>query len=65
MKVGDLVIFPNSIAEPQTGIVLQALPDGDIFEGPLVSNSRIKIYWFEDAEVSWEPMKWLEVISER
>jgi hypothetical protein len=36
-----------------------------MFKGRLTSHSRIKIYWIEDAEVSWEPMKWLEVISER
>ena len=62
MKVGDLVRMPQSV-EPITGIVLQAIPDGEVFKGRRTSHSRIKIYWIEDAEVSWEPMKWLEVIN--
>ncbi len=64
MKVGDLIHMPHSV-EPITGIILQTIPDGDMFKGRLTSHSRIKIYWIEDAEVSWEPMKWLEVLSER
>ena len=60
--MGDLVIMPGSI-ESARGIVLQTTPDGDVFRGRRTSHSRIKIYWIEDAEVSWEPMKWLEVIS--
>ena len=60
MKVGDLVSFPNSVAAPQTGIILRTEPDG-IDRG--TSHIRVKIYWFEDAEVSWEPVKWLEVIN--
>ena len=64
MKVGDLVHMPGSI-EPATGIILQTIPDGDVFKGRRTSHSRIKIYWIEDAEASWEPMKWLEVVSER
>ena len=51
MKVGDLVTFPNSVAAPQTGIVLSA------------TSSHAKVYWLEDAEVSWEPIKWMEIIS--
>ena len=62
MKVGDLVRMPQSV-EPITGIVLQTIPDGEVFKGRRTSHSRIKIYWIEDAEVSWEPMKWLEVIN--
>ena len=60
MQVGDLVTFPNSVAAPQTGIVLQTEPDG-IDRG--TSHTRVKVYWIEDAEVSWEPIKWMEVIS--
>jgi len=57
MKVGDLVHMPGSI-EPITGIILRAPPDkGD---GPA---PRVKVYWMGDAEVSWEPRKWLEVIN--
>ena len=61
MQVGDLVHMPGSI-EPATGIVLRTKPDG-INRG--TSHARIKIYWIEDAEVSWEPVKWLEVISDQ
>ena len=61
MKVGDLVTFPNSVAAPQTGIVLRTEPDG-IKRG--TRHIRVKVYWIEDAEVSWEPVKWMEVISE-
>jgi len=60
MQVGDLVTFPNSVAAPQTGIVLQTKPDG-INRG--TRHIRVKVYWIEDAESSWEPVKWLEVIS--
>ena len=63
MKVGDMVTFPNSVAAPQTGIVLQTIPDGEVFKGRRTSHSRIKVYWIEDGEVSWEPIKWMEVIS--
>ena len=64
MKVGDLVTFPNSVAAPQTGIVLReerirvGFADTD---NPRVH--RVEVYWIEDAESSWEPVKWLEVIS--
>ena len=61
MKVGDLVTFPNSVAAPQTGIVLQV---GKSPHRRSVSHhTRAKVYWIEDAEVSWEPKKWMEVIS--
>ena len=57
MKVGDLVHMPGSI-EPTTGIILRAPPDrGD---GP---PPNVQVYWMADAEVSWEPRKWLEVIN--
>jgi hypothetical protein len=59
VRVGDLVCMPQSV-EPITGIVLQTEPKE--FKGR-TSHSRIKIYWIEDAEVSWEPVKWLEVVS--
>ena len=67
MKVGDLVTFPNSVAAPQTGIVLreERIRVGLGFvdtDNPRVH--RVEVYWIEDAEVSWEPVKWLEVINE-
>ena len=60
MKVGDLVTFPNSVSAPQTGIVLQT--EQNDWRGR-VERTRVKVFWFEDAEVSWEPVKWMEVIN--
>ena len=60
MKGGDLVCMPQSV-EPITGIVLQTKPDG-IDRG--TRHTRVKVYWIQDAEVSWEPVKWLEVMNE-
>ena len=61
MKVGDLVTFPNSVAAPQTGIVLRTEPA--IKTGVPKSFKRVEVYWIEDAESSWEPIKWLKVIN--
>ena len=61
MQVGDLVHMPGSI-EPATGIVLQTEPKE--FKGR-TSQARVKVYWIEDAEASWEPVKWMEVISDQ
>ena len=58
MQVGDLVIMPGSI-EPITGIVLRVNT-----EGYQHRYDRVEVYWIEDGEASWEPKKWLEVISE-
>jgi len=60
MKVGDLVHMPGAI-EKITGIVLRTKPDGINRGTP--SLKRVKVYWMGEAEVSWEPVKWLEVIS--
>ena len=60
MKVGDLVTMPGTIYST-TGIVLQV---GETRHRRNVSHERAKVYWIEDAEASWEPRKWLEVISE-
>ena len=56
MKVGDLVHMPGSI-EPTTGIVLRTQPKGHL------QKDRVQVYWIEDAEASWEPIKWLAVIN--
>ena len=56
MKVGDLVHMPGSI-EPTTGIVLRTQPKGHL------QKDRVQVYWIEDAEASWEPVKWLKVIN--
>tara|TARA_Y100000592_G_scaffold524_1_gene866 strand:+ start:9441 stop:9620 length:180 start_codon:yes stop_codon:yes gene_type:complete len=57
VQVGDLVIMPGSI-DPITGIVLRVKSDG--YQHRL---NRVEVYWIEDGEASWEPVKWLEVIS--
>ena len=57
MQVGDLVIMPGSI-DPITGIVLRLNT-----EGYQHRYDRVEVYWIEDSEASWEPVKWLEVIS--
>ena len=70
MKVGDLVHMPGSI-EPITGIVLRKERPWDAprsftprfvdTDNPRVK--RVEVYWIEDAESSWEPIKWLAVIN--
>ena len=60
MKVGDLVHMPGSI-EPTTGIILRTNPA--IKTGVPKSFNRVQVYWMADAAVSWEPVKWLEVIN--
>ena len=71
MKIGDFVRMPGSI-EPITGIVLREERPEDAPRGftprfhdtdnPRVQ--RVEVYWIEDAESSWEPVKWLKVINE-
>ena len=58
MQVGDLVRMRGGL--PATGIVLRTKPDGINRGTPHI---RVKVCWIEDAEVSWEPKKWLEVVS--
>ena len=60
MKVGDLVIMPGSSYRDEgeaeaTGIVLRTNRTG---------TPRVLVYWATDAEASWEPCRWLEVVSE-
>ena len=57
MQVGDLVHMPGAI-EKITGIVLRTKPRGHL------QTDRVQVYWVEDAEASWEPIKWLAVINE-
>ena len=56
MKVGDLVKAINA-----KGIVLETESNDTVYKDDLVE--RVRVYWFEEAEVSWEPKKWLEVVS--
>ena len=64
VKVGDLVKMPGSIpsfGSEAIGIVTNTTPDGINRGTPHLH--RIQIYWVRDNEYSWEPAKWLEVIS--
>jgi len=58
MKVGDLV---KMIDTAFTGIIMQA--DGKGVVRGTVRPKRVKVFWIEDGEASWEPKKWLEVVS--
>ena len=65
MKVGDLVKMPGNFHRDDgdvIGVVTRTRPDA-IDRGPR-RNYRVQIYWVQDKEYSWEPAKWLEVISE-
>lgn len=56
MKVGDLVRAINA-----KGIVLETESNDTVYKDDLVE--RVRVYWFDEAEVSWEPKKWLELVS--
>ena len=64
MKVGDLVIMPDQKLlkdEPvPIAVVLQTKHDGI---NRATSDKRVRVHWIQDNERSWEPVKWLEVIS--
>tara|TARA_B100000900_G_scaffold391182_1_gene385565 strand:+ start:7119 stop:7313 length:195 start_codon:yes stop_codon:yes gene_type:complete len=61
MKVGDLVKFPDSDPTEATGIVLETESNNSVYKDDLIE--RVRVYWFDDAELSWEPKKWLKVVS--
>ena len=61
MQVGDLVKFPCDRGEP-LGIVVRTKPDGINRGTPWIK--RVRVHWIQDNERSWEPVKWMEVISE-
>ena len=68
MKVGDLVHMPGSI-EPTKGIVLREEDPEDartnrFHDTDNPRTKRVEVYWISEGESSWEPVKWLEVISE-
>ena len=65
MKVGDLVRMPGNFHRDDgdvIGVVTRTTPDGINRGAPHLH--RVQIYWVQDKEYSWEPAKWLEVISE-
>ena len=66
MKVGDLVKMPGAVFDEGgaecVGVVTRTEPDGIDRGTPHLH--RIRVLWLQDLEYSWEPTKWLEVISE-
>jgi len=68
MQVGDMIRTRGGL--PESGIVLSiecdAKVDGFRAIGettrPLIE--RVQVHWIDDAETTWEPVKWLEVVSE-
>ena len=65
MKVGDLVIMPDQkLLKDESvpiAVVLQTKHDGINRGTPWIK--RVRVHWIQDNERSWEPVKWLEVIS--
>ena len=63
MRVGDYIHMPGSLGNP-VGIITRVKPDG-IHRG--ANLKRVRVMWLTDTpgEVSWEPVKWLEVISDQ
>ena len=66
MQVGDLVRMRGGL--PASGIVLrQCNGEGKGFtpiagaDRPTIK--RVEVFWIDDAEATWEPVKWLEVVS--
>ena len=58
MKVGDLVKFSSGKTLGEclnpVGVVLRTRP----------KDRQAKVYWIDLVEASWEPMGWMEVVSE-
>jgi len=64
VKVGDLVTMPGSgwRDEHGVGMVVELPyvgPNGEMQQAP-----RVAVLWAGSRTVDWEPMCWLEVISE-
>ena len=60
MKVGDLVCYPGALGNP-LGVITRVKPDG-IHRG--ANLKRVRVFWIKDNAQSWEPRKWLKVMSE-
>ena len=68
MQVGDLVRMRGGL--PESGIVLSTECDAKVHgfraigatTRPLIE--RVQVFWIDDADATWEPVKWLEVVSE-
>ena len=63
MQVGDLIRMPGSI-ESTMSIILRTRSEDEARRDPNGCLGRVEVYWIADGESSWEPVKWLEVISE-
>ncbi len=64
MKVGDLVKMPGNFHRDDAeaiAVVTRTKPDGISRGTPRLR--RVQVYWIQDMERSWEPVKWLEVVS--
>lgn len=67
MKIGDLVKMPGctvngELGEPEAlGVVVRTDSDGINRGTPHLR--RIQVWWIQEREFSWEPVKWLETIS--
>ena len=61
MQIGDLVHMPGALGRP-IGVITRVKPDG-IHRG--ANLKRVRVMWLTDTpgEVSWEPVKWLEVLN--
>ncbi len=61
MKVGDLVVMPD---REGVNLIRKDLTSGIVVDDKVVRN-RIGIFWADgDGQIDFEPVKWLEVISE-
>ena len=62
MKVGDLVIM-SRVESSVVGLVVKMpyiVPNGEKQQTP-----RVGVYWMDgEGHTDWEPMNWLEVVSE-
>jgi hypothetical protein len=62
MKVGDLVIM-SRVESSVVGLVVKMPyigPNGEKQQTP-----RVGVYWMDgEGHTDWEPMNWLEVVSE-
>jgi len=68
MRVGDLVrIKPDNLIEldesDMTVGIVMALPNKEAIQRHLLAG-RVGIKWNDGDRIDWEPMDWLEVLSE-
>ena len=62
MKPGDLIRMRGGL--PATGIVIKMHPD-DSDKNRSMLRPRVAVLWSDgDGAIDWEPMHWLEVVSE-